>query len=955
MQFRVRELRHYVRIVLALSVLTACGQTNGCSGCDAQGDGEPFPDKDKVHSAVQVRLTRHGLDFLEENLTPLLEQAIPADSLSVCLPGDGGNVIGVQWGYCVAEPCADGSGGNGCNINVEIGGVDLEARPPNVLQANVQFSALSVRIDVAVDPVVSCTLAIDGPGFVVGVPLTLSTPEPTRELTFTLAEGPQYNLADLDIHLINGGGFFGWACDVVDGAINFPFIGDLILGGLQGLLEGPLLDGINGFVQDFTCRTCTVVGDCPDVDGVACTDGRCIANDVCLPQPLGVEGLIDVGDLLGGVSPGLSAEINYHAVPGSYVAVEGGGLSLGVIAGAISDRNRCVPARPQPDVFEPARTPLLRGNVDPNDNEYEVGVGITDQIIGHFMWAAFNAGVLCLQITSDTVPQLSAGTLGIALPNLGTLTRNPQAPIGITLSPQEVPRVTIGANTFIEDADGNPQLDDPLLTIVIPDLWLDFHTFMDDRWVRIFSLHADVTLPIGIAFTPDNGIVPIIGDLGHALSNVRTANGEIMRDDPAVLAGLLPTILNAFVGDLANGLIDPIQLPDIMGFQLDLQDGAITGIEMNTMLAVFARLQRAPEAGAGAAYAVETEAEVLDVNIPPTEDFAIEGPDTWRRPYVVLGLDAWDGTGEQALMEFSWKVGGSSWTPFTQRREVIVRNPQFLLQGKHHILVRARRVDDYRTLDPTPVELTVVIDSQAPTVRLSEKADGYAVAVEDLVSDADALFLEVRQGDGPWQPLDRRLVRPDEGVSELRVRATDEAGNVGEARVSVQRAGLIGRLPPDAEGGGGGCGGCNVGERPPVGGTLWLLAAPLLLGLRRRRRWSLVLLALLALIGCDDSAASGDGPVPDAGLRPDAGGCRDEDCERGQVCRDGACTPLTCTDDPSVCNALDCGAAGSTCTAGRCECLPFCPEGCGEGEYCCEQRNACEAEPEPECGEGGAC
>ena len=57
--------------------------------------------------------------------------------------------------------------------------------------------------------------------------------------------------------------------------------------------------------------------------------------------------------LLGGISPGLSATLQYFGNPGSYVQVENEGLSVGVIAGAVSERNRCVPRRAQPPSSRP--------------------------------------------------------------------------------------------------------------------------------------------------------------------------------------------------------------------------------------------------------------------------------------------------------------------------------------------------------------------------------------------------------------------------------------------------------------------------------------------------------------------------------------------------------------------------------------------------------------------------
>ena len=49
------------RGVSLLLTLAACGRSSGCSGCSA--DGPPFPEKDKIQSAVQVRLTDNGIGF----------------------------------------------------------------------------------------------------------------------------------------------------------------------------------------------------------------------------------------------------------------------------------------------------------------------------------------------------------------------------------------------------------------------------------------------------------------------------------------------------------------------------------------------------------------------------------------------------------------------------------------------------------------------------------------------------------------------------------------------------------------------------------------------------------------------------------------------------------------------------------------------------------------------------
>ncbi|MGK0358787.1 MAG: hypothetical protein ACI9U2_001080 [Bradymonadia bacterium] len=942
---------------MLLAMFSACGQSSGCSGCESEGD--PFPDKDRIHSAIQVRLAEDGIAFLEENLEPVLDEVLP-DGLAICIPGQGGDIIGlVQWGFC-ADMCDDGS--QGCQANIALGGIDLEPVEPGTLRATIVFDQLAFDIPVFANPIVDCTISIDAPGFPVQVDVDLTTPDPTRDLTFSIMD-PVFRLADLNLRLQGNGGFLSPLCDLIDGVINFPIIGDLIFDLLQGFIEGPLADLLSGFIDDFTCRTCEDAGDCPIEGGVQCVDGQCQLDGQCIPAPLGIEGLLSLSDLAGDFySVGTTPDIGYLITPGSYVDVENGGLSLGIIGGATSERDRCVPVRAQPLTDEPPRAALLRGNLDPAGRSFEVGFGITGLFLEHAMWATFNGGGLCIAIAGGQIEQLNAGTLGVALPGLRALTRDPNTAIAVTLSPQEIPTFRIGANTTRADPDNEGQfvLDDPLLTLEISDLWIDFHAFMEGRWTRIFSLRADVVVPIGLAFAPDNGIIPIIGDLGGALQNIETANGEIMTDDPQRLAALLPVLIGPLLNGALEGLSEPIVVPDIIGYQLSLQENSIAGIEENSMIGLFANLERAPAEGEGYRAAVQTTAEVVERHIPPTARFELDGDDTWKRPWVRLVVDAFAGEVDDPEMEFSWKVDGMSWSLFTPASSlgngtVIVRSPAFLLQGKHQIQVRARRVDDYKTLDPTPAVVEVIIDSIAPNVALHQADGKVDFEIDDMVSAAEDLTVEVRIDQGAWALTTARSVDVEAG-QRVEVRVTDEAGNAQTTGLQTREDALIGRRPPQADNmGGGGCGDCGGGCRVAQSSNseLWWIAVPIgLLGLRRRRRWMLVALAAgLIVSGCDDETPKRDGD-DDAGMRdalpPDC--VEDIDCaDPNLVCQDGDCVAQGCTE-AADCAGMDCEGRDATCNAaGICECEPFCAGGCGDGDFCCFARNACESIPDGMC------
>ena len=236
-----------IKGVVLLSMLAACGQTTGCSGCET--GAESFPAKDRINNAVQLRVTRSGLTFLEENLENILAEALPEDGLNICLPGDEGETIGIEYGFCNREMCGDGE--LGCQLNIAIGTVDIDVEAPNIVRANVEFEALEAEIPIAVDPIARCSISINGEGFNVGLPLTLSTPDPDRLLSIELGDQLEYRLSDIDIRLNGEGGALGWICDGVSFVVNLPFIRDFIFDAIQGFVDGLLTEQMRGVVEGF--------------------------------------------------------------------------------------------------------------------------------------------------------------------------------------------------------------------------------------------------------------------------------------------------------------------------------------------------------------------------------------------------------------------------------------------------------------------------------------------------------------------------------------------------------------------------------------------------------------------------------------------------------------------------------------------------------------------------------
>jgi len=887
------------------------------------------------------------MGFLTQSVEGLLAEQMP-DGINVCVPGDGDTVeiLGfelVTWGYCQQPECEGGE--RGCALGVQIGEIQLNPLEPNRIRATLTFEEIAARFDIFADGLIECGLEIQERGFPVEVELLLSTPAPGRELSFEVSD-ISFRLSELHPHLEGHGGGISALCDGIGALIEMEWLGEQILNLLQSAIEPMLLDTVDQGISQFLCLPCASNDECPVEEGGRCEEGLCLNNQGCIPRPMGAEGSLNLGEMLARFSPGLEAELQYLAALGSYAVVEQQGLSLGIIGGAVSERSRCVPARPQPPLIEPPRSPLLSGNLDPEGQPFKVGFGITHPMIDHALWAAFNSGALCVSVNGEQMSMLNTQTLGIALPGLSRLTRG-AAPVAITLAPQELPVVELGRNRVEPDPDeeGQLQLAEPLLTITIPDLWIDFHAFMEQRWTRIFSLKADVVLPMGLAFTPENELIPLLGDLNSALQNIETANGEIMFDDPSRLEAMLPVLMGPLTGALAGNLIDPIALPEIMGYRLNLQGSHMAGIEEGSVLALFADLEPLPAAEQQKRARVDTALKILEVKVPD--------PLSGQLPLVRIALE---GLGEEGEYEFSWRVAGGSWSLFSPAKKQTIRSPLFHLQGKHRLEVRARLRTDYRSLDPSPAEALLLIDSLPPELDLEERNGRIWVKAWDLVSADEALRLSWRLENGEWRPLEKGPLPQLEEAILLKVE--DEAGNSAEAIIAPQELALIGRLPPDAEGAPAG-GGCAQSPRSGDAPYLPLLGLLILLLFNHRRALLLLILAL-GLSCSDNTSSSGDEDMIDAG-EPNPHGdmgsepvCkRDEDCPNG-ICRlvDGlpACVLVTCLEDASLCNELSCSdGRPSFCSAdGVCQCESFCDQGCLETQYCCYLRDACE-NPAPPC------
>jgi hypothetical protein len=820
--------------LVALATAAACGGQS-CS-CLTPIPGGYNPSK-RVPNAIQARVGMKGITYLEQHVSALVSAFVPGGLNQAIPPSCSGNPK-----LCCENPDPM------CRANVTVTSMQLTPTPPKdvnfTIRAVVQTSShgqpppstipftYNIIFDLNCDLEIN-TRATGAPDL--GIVGSFSLTAPADQVTDLL--GVTVNVSDI-IDLDNG--------DISISGNVACSIADLLKGLFIGTLKTQLISQVQGAINNQLCQSCQTVADCAPF-GDACTGGHCMRGSNCI-QHLGVEGRMDAGSLVAKFSPGLKAYLDMYMVAGHYADTNNGGISLGLLGGMEpKDHNSCVP---QADAPAPTPIPMsatFDGNVNPNNNmPFDVGIGIHKWFLEHGGWAAWQGGVLCLNIGSSSVDLLNSGTFSLLAPSMDSLTHGLTEPMFITMRPQQAPQMTLGAGTFTTDSMGNKVIQDPLLTITMPQFLMEFYLMSDDRYVRIFSLTSDVALPIGLDVDSTGKLVPILGDVASAFKNIQVSNSSLLAETQANLAMQFPTILSVALPFIAKSL-PPISLPSVMGINLKVSPGGITSTDNNTMLAIFTDLM----VGGPAQSTVQTRAEVTQIELPATEQFHIT--DGFDYHTQTPGVHVRVG-GDQANLEWQYRIDEGFWSPFQTLAETVIHDPILMWQGHHTMEIRARVAGAHETLDPNPVALPIIIDTVAPQASAELAENGIHITAHDLVTHDDLLVYEVsRDGGATWTNMNGPTLPWGGEAAALLFRVTDEAGN----HATIQWHGRETST-------GSGCN-CSVGGHDDTAaGSMILILVALVLVAKRRRILALAAAALLA--GCGDDV-SNNMMMPDAGPR----------------------------------------------------------------------------------------
>jgi MYXO-CTERM domain-containing protein len=897
------------RIISVLFVLSmgACGNLGGCGACGAAQPlpGGILPPNQTIEGGAQVRVTPAGFNKLTSILPGALNSQLGG---GFCLPhGSTGYTLGTGADWCDTN---NGGCAPGCKVNVGInnGGFALSVTNQNTL--NIQLSTS-----------VSTSVHLSGSVLGIGASCTITATSNNLNGNIDIALGVRPDNGELDIHLASinnfhlGMSFSG--CSLLSDVANL--VSDLVDSVLGQFLVGLLTPAIDSLVQSI------------------------------LPHPLGIAGLLDVGQLLEGVSPGTTASMEARLVPGGYANLVGNGLSLGVITGLNSDEdpttrtgvrpdgvqyasepNKCVPPLPISDYgAAPYSLPsvarsALNGNTfalapadefnGSPDGSSDIIMGLSQTMLDLAGHHAVTSGAMCLGVGTSFIKQLNVSTIGILVPSLADLASDSgNDPLLLVTRPQRALDFTIGDNTASS----------PALTIGISHLEVDFYAFLFERYIRAFTLDLTLNVGVNLTFMPAaNGmpatVQPMLTGLSASSVQLKVLNSEFVKETPQHLEMVLPSVFDLVTPLLGN--LPPINVPTFAGFSLDNLAIRHVTTSQDDFLALTASLGPGSfarelaqhdsfaaqavadlDAGIGPVAAASTgSARLVNVHTPVPEKIrgALLQQKDGELPSVTFDTDRYDSRGRE--LEWSWNINGGLWRPFTTASPLVISDRAFAWQGKYTIGLMSRVKGDYKTTTLGGT-FPVVIDSVGPKVftdKVKVDGDQISVPVWDAISGHNVMIGFGKKGDAApatdWVPYESATLAKEtaqtlaDNSGEVAVFAKDELGNQTIAFI----------LPFHGQSGGAGCA-CQTGSAPTSGSLVLFGIVGLGLARGRRRRifrsrlvknvglWILgsALLSIFPGCSCSKNAAQACEMDSDCG-----------ECPKGQLpfCIDNTCV---CSDD----------------------------------------------------------
>jgi hypothetical protein len=871
-------LRHFL-FVLFLVVFAGCaGSCSGCSGCGMTPLPGGFPNAERVENSSSLRVTDTGFQFISANIANLA----PA-----LLGGDGANA-----GVLTFEiPKSTQNVGVG-NVTICPDGPKPNANPPSCMaEVDLGKAALTIATKAPRNITVTGTLAvrlrslpIKGSGLLFWVNseavLTknaLCSPRDYADIPLAVDISLE---VDTDPNHVARKGYTKVriaALTINETAIqsSIKFCGggldDAIIDALKGYLMGSLIGGLTDTIQEqVESQLCTTedpaagvtcpTGTYPDPGGTCryCVPdgtGKC-PNDTaeCVSMALGVDGNIDLAQMLSSISPGTQGGFDFLAALGGEGMRDdgsgqrwgdlnpiGGGMTIGMMGGAIPQPlSQCVPIA---NLEKPTGIPIpdaLLGNTIPGwtGDGPHFGAAVSERYMNFVLGSTYNSGALCIGIGPSTLGALlNSDTLGLLIPSFKDLARQKQrSSLALMIRPQQPPSLVVGNGTDLAT--------DPLLKLTLNQFNIDFYIWSSDRFIRAFTASFDIVAPVNLDVTEHGELAPVLDQI--EVNNPKVFNADLLREDEATAASALANIISSQIGSALGGAIDPINLNAqlaSLGLTLNIPPSVpgqgspgLTKLEKGTdrFLGIFASFGVATSTLSAPLFESDTRAEIGSKQIE-VAGLSLPTISEQNRPRVELVVSSPLDDGSKPI-EYQVRLDGGFWKPWTSQRVITLNDPLLSLQMRHRVEVRSRVVGLPHTVDRTPVELEILIDKTSPEIAVEPTVRGDSIGIEvtDVVSPKAAIDVRWALDDGPFGAWTKAEGLSQIAVAEgqrLRIEAKDEEGNLA----SVSHALIRGKEDASLVGGDGCSCAVHGADRRGHGGLSLALGA-LLLGLFVRRR-----------------------------------------------------------------------------------------------------------------------
>jgi len=651
-----RSARWLISAALATLALSCGGGGGGCANACFTAQPQGTFTGTKLDSAASVRLTDGGFGFLNQNSGQILQLFAPGNVLTVPVSCSVQtvNILGFPAAQltiaddgsflCTAESCGQLDGKCDAKdlqhtITINITSLSFSPKAPDLLEASIHATVQTGRLMIS-------TVSRNSALCLFSAPLKCSIDFDTARqppadtvlgIDIQLAVDPRWDkLLSLKVASIAGSSACtgsatppncidgndiviapeATACASTCSLSNISVVKDLLLSQLASSLSAQVDKALAG----ANCAPCAAGGACPtsgpststckDSDGGVTDAGACYDDltGLCVPALVGAEGQLEVGAALAPLGVPATSALQLSFGAGGGAKADSDGLTIGVRGGfkevAVADcvkpvMSPMLPALPLPDLDPDAPGP------------YDLGLTLSQQALGEALLHAQQSGALCMELGQETVALLDTSLLGTLMPSLNLLEHGEPHPLRIALRPVNPPKASVGLGSLTPAG----QILEPLVRLDWKGVELDVYAQLDDRFVRLFTLAADVTLPLGLRLDGCDGLTPVLGDLTGAIVATDAKNSEILAEDPAVLKQLVPLLIAQVEPALANGF-QKFLLPQFNGFKLKLLAARgisqVTGTQDYQHLGIYAQIQQATDlctpmgkrAGAGPQVAV---------------------------------------------------------------------------------------------------------------------------------------------------------------------------------------------------------------------------------------------------------------------------------------------------------------------------------------------------------------